>query len=169
VTLRALLLAALLALPAAAAADQADHLPPGRPPAPAPASRVSKSRPVALGAAAASDTSARVYVSLLSGRDESGRDLNLMSMNVTNFGFVGNNFTVRTPSMEYPVGTGHEHLVRGGLWVGALAADANGAFIGVTTAAKDGFTGDASASATEFSPEGDHIDCRTAGNSRRSR
>ena len=161
-TLRALLLAVLLALPVAAAADQADHLPPGRPPAPAPASRVSKSRPVALGAAAASDTSARVYVSLISGRDESGRDLNLMSMNVTNFGFIGNNFGVRTPSMEYPVGTGHEHLVRGGLWVGALAADANGAFIGVTTAAKDGFTGDASASATEFSPEGDHIDVRSS-------
>ena len=64
--------------------------------------------------------------------------------------------------MEYPVGTGYEHLVRGGLWVGALAADANGAFTGVTTAAKDGFTGDASASATEFSPEGDHIDVRSS-------
>jgi len=165
VTLRGTLLAILLAVPALAfvgspaAADQVDHLPPSGVPAPPPAGR---SRPLPLGAAAASDTSVRVFVSLISGRDESGRDLNLMSMNITNYGFIGNNFTVRTPSMEYPVGTGHEHLVRGGLWVGALAADANGAFIGVTTAAKDGFTGDASAGATEFSPEGDHIDVRSS-------
>jgi hypothetical protein len=165
VTLRATLLAILLAVPAPAfvaspaAADQVDHQPPSGVPAPPPPGR---SRPLPVGAAAASDTSVRVFVSLISGRDESGRDLNLMSMNITNFGFIGNNFTVRTPSMEYPVGTGHEHLVRGGLWVGALAADANGAFIGVTTAAKDGFTGDASASATEFSPEGDHIDVRSS-------
>jgi hypothetical protein len=165
VTLRATLLAILLAVPAPAfvaspaAADQADHLPPSGVPAPPPPGR---SQRLPLGAAAASDTSVRVFVSLISGRDESGRDLNLMSMNITNFGFIGNNFTVRTPSMEYPVGTGYEHLVRGGLWVGALAADANGAFIGVTTAAKDGFTGNAAASATEFSPEGDHIDVRSS-------
>ena len=161
-TLRAFLLVSLLMLPAAAAADPADHLPPGRPPIPPPAAPASRPRAAKLGAAAASDTSVRVYVSLISGRDESGRDLNLMSMNVTNYGFIGNNFTSRTPSMEYPVGTGHEHLVRGGLWVGALAADQNGALAGVTTAAKDGFTGDAAASATEFSPEGDHIDVRSS-------
>ena len=167
-TLRAILLVILLAVPALAfvgspaAADQGDHLPPGRPPVPPPSAPASKPRSTRLGAAAASDTSVRVFVSLISGRDESGRDLNLMSMNITNYGFIGNNFTSRTPSMEYPVGTGHEHLVRGGLWVGALAADANGAFTGVTTAAKDGFTGDASASATEFSPEGDHIDVRSS-------
>jgi hypothetical protein len=159
VTLSSTLLAILLAVPVTAAADQVDHLPPGRPAAPAPVLPAAKPH---VGAAAASDTSVRVYVSLISGRDESGRDLNLMSMNITNFGFIGNNFTVRTPSMEYPVGTGYEHLVRGGLWVGALAADANGAFTGVTTAAKDGFTGDAAASATEFSPEGDHIDVRSS-------
>jgi len=64
--------------------------------------------------------------------------------------------------MEYPVGTGHEHLVRGGLWVGALAVGADSAFTGVTTAAVDGFTGDAAASATEFSPEGDHMDVRSS-------
>jgi len=132
-----------VACPGGARADTSDHLPP---------------RPFAQLAAAAADTGSRVFVSLISGRDEAGRDLNLMSVNLTNYGFVGNNFTTRTPSMEYPVGTGHEHLVRGGLWIGALAADANGAFIGVTTGAVDGFTGDAAASATEFSPEGDHIE-----------
>jgi hypothetical protein len=142
-----------VACPGGARADTFDHLPP---------------RPFAQPAAAAADTGSRVFVSLISGRDEAGRDLNLMSMNLTNYGFVGNNFTTRTPSMEYPVGTGHEHLVRGGLWIGALAADANGAFIGVTTGAVDGFTGDAAASATEYSPEGDHIDVRsTLPNNRR--
>jgi len=162
---RWLVLIALLAGVGAARADLVDHLPPGRAPVPPPAAsatRPAKAKRGAVPAAAVADTSVRVFVSLISGRDEAGRDLNLMSMNVTNYGFVGNNFTVRTPSMEYPVGTGHEHLVRGGLWVGALAADQNGAFIGVTTAAKDGFTGDAAASATEFSPEGDHIDVRSS-------
>jgi hypothetical protein len=118
----------------------------GRPPAPA---------------ATTADT-ARSFVSLISGRDEFGRDLNLMSMNVTNYGFIGNNFNVRTPSMEYPVGTGHEHLVRGGLWVGALAADQDGAFTGVTTGALDGFVTDVAASATEFTPQGDRIDVRSS-------
>jgi hypothetical protein len=138
-------------VPAAAGqarADAFDHLPP----------RPFLQQP----AAADADTSARVFVSLISGRDETGRDLNLMSINLTNYGFVGNNFTTKTPSMEYPVGTGHEHLVRGGLWIGALAVDANGVFTGVTTGAVDGFTGDAAASATEFSPEGDRIDVRSS-------
>jgi hypothetical protein len=118
--------------------------------------------PLAAPAAAAADTSTRVYVSLISGRDEAGRDLNLMSLNLTNYGFVGNNFAVRTPSMEYPVGSGHEHLVRGGLWVGALAADANGAFFGVTTGAVDGSTSQAAQSVTEWSPEGDRMTVRSS-------
>src|SRR5262249_30455253 len=123
------LCAVALALPRLAHADGVDHLPPG-PPAAAPPDRPAVAGRRARPADAGADTSVRVFVSLISGRDESGRDLNLMSMNVTNYGFVGNNFTVRTPSMEYPVGTGHEHLVRGGLWVGALAFDQNGAFTG---------------------------------------
>ena len=145
-----------LALPGVARADRSDHSPPG-PPAVAP-----PAKPMALPRGAAADTSVRVFVSLISGRDESGRDLNLMSMNVTNYGFLGNNFTVRTPSMEYPVGSGHEHLVRGGLWVGALAIGPDSVFAGVTTGAKDGSVGSSSASATEFSPEGDHIDVRSS-------
>lgn len=150
---RLVLALALLVSPALSRADVRDHLPP---------------RPFVQPAAAAADTNARVFVSLISGRDDAGRDLNLMSMNTTNYGFIGNNFTVRTPSMEYPVGTGHEHLVRGGLWIGALAVDQNGAFIGVTTGAVDGFTGDAAASATEFSPQGDRIEARsTLPNNRR--
>lgn len=155
VRLVALGLTGVLALvgPGGARADALDHLPP---------------RSFVQPATAAADTGSRVFVSLISGRDEVGRDLNLMSVNLTNYGFIGNNFTSKTPSMEYPVGTGHEHLVRGGLWIGALAADASGAFTGVTTAAVDGFTGDAAAGATEFSPEGDHITVRsTLPNNRR--
>src|SRR5262249_24385189 len=52
--------------------------------------------------------------------------------------------------------------VRGGLWVGALAVDEKGVFTGVTTGAVDGISGDATAGATEFSPEGDHIDVRSS-------
>ena len=116
------------------------------------------SPPAAPAAAAATS---RVFVSLISGRDRTG-DLNAMSMNITNYGLIGNNFTVRTPSMEYPVGTGHEHLVRGGLWVGAVSADTLGEFTGVTTAVVDGIAGDALASATEFSPLGDIITVRSS-------
>lgn len=113
-------------------------------------------------AAAEADTSARVYVSLISGRDETGHDLNSMSINITNYGFIGNNFTTKAPSMEYPVGSGHDHLVRGGLWIGALAVGPDSAFTGVTTATVDGSAGGSTAGATEFSPEGDHIDVRSS-------
>src|SRR5215470_1532885 len=46
---------------------------------------------------------------------------NRVGLTVTNYGFLGNNLTDRQPSMEYPLGSGYEHLVRAGLWVGALA------------------------------------------------
>ncbi len=78
---------------------------------------------------------------------------NLHGMTITNYGFVGNNFTSRAASWEYPLGTGYEHLVRGGLWIGARALDDRGAFVGVTTAAVDGAQGSAAAGATEFTPE----------------
>lgn len=77
---------------------------------------------------------------------------NLHGMTITNYGFIGNNFTSRAASWEYPLGTGYEHLVRGGLWIGARSLDDDGAFIGVTTAAVDGAQGSAAAAATEFSP-----------------
>lgn len=110
--------------------------------------------PARAAAPAATDTSANIYaVRLL--------DQNLVGMTITNYGFVGNNFTSRAPSFEYPLGTGYEHLVRGGLWIGALAADDQGAFTGVTTAAIDGSAGDAAAEATEFSPLGESVVARS--------
>jgi hypothetical protein len=88
-------------------------------------------------------------------------DNNLMGVTVTNYGFVGNNFVSRTPSMEYPLGTGYEHMVRGGLWVGARAVDDSGAFVGVVTGAVDGSQGSSAQQATEFTPAGLEIKVRS--------
>lgn len=82
---------------------------------------------------------------------------NLVGITITNYGFVGNNFINRTPSLEYPLGAGYEHLVRGGLWVGAIARDGVGEFTGVVHAAVDGSQGSASQGATEFTPANDSI------------
>ena len=78
--------------------------------------------------------------------------LNRMGLTITNYGFLGSNFINRSPSLEYPNGTGYEHLPHGGLWIGASAVDDAGAFHGVTTACLDMFQGSSSTSATEFSP-----------------
>ena len=62
-----------------------------------------------------------------------------IAITVTNFGVVGNGLNLwpttgfRQPSMEYPRGSGIEHLFSGGLWVGAMTADG----IRVTTGAVD--------------------------------
>ena len=79
---------------------------------------------------------------------------NLVGMTLTNYGFIGNNFISRAPSLEYPLGTGYEHLVRGGLWIGAHAIDdlTPSGFVGVSTATVDGTQGGATASATEYTP-----------------
>jgi hypothetical protein len=84
-------------------------------------------------------------------------DNNLMGITVSNYGFIGNNFVSRSPSMEYPLGTGYEHMVRGGLWVGAQAVDDSGAFIGVVTGAVDGSQGSSSQQSTEYTPAGNEI------------
>jgi hypothetical protein len=84
-------------------------------------------------------------------------DANLIGVTLTNYGFVGNNFISRSPSLEYPLGAGYEHMVRGGLWIGARAQDDAGAFTGVTTAAVDGTQGNATPGATEFTPASDRF------------
>ena len=81
-------------------------------------------------------------------------DDNLAGVTLTNYGFLGNNFVSRSPSFEYPLGSGYDHLVRGGLWVGAQAIDDQGAFIGVSTGAIDGTAGSSSQAGTEFTPAG---------------
>jgi hypothetical protein len=89
-------------------------------------------------------------------------DNNQMGITVTNYGFLGNNFISRSPSMEYPLGTGFEHMVRGGLWIGARAVDDSGAFTGVVTGTVDGSQGTSSQAATEFTPAGNEILVRSA-------
>src|SRR4030095_1191007 len=66
---------------------------------------------------------------------------NKLGMTLTNYGFVGSNFSSAAPSFEYPLGSNHMHLVRGGPWIGAISADENGAFVGVTIAAQAGSAG----------------------------
>ncbi len=88
-------------------------------------------------------------------------DNNLMGITVSNYGFVGNNFVSRSPSMEYPLGSGYEHMVRSGLWVGARAVDDSGSFIGVVTGAVDGGQGSSAQQSTEFTPAGNEIKVRS--------
>jgi len=83
---------------------------------------------------------------------------NLVGLTTTNYGFFGNNFVSRAASFEYPLGTGYEHMVRGGLWIGGLSQfSGTGEVLRVTTAAVDGSQGSASASGTEYSPFGNQI------------
>ncbi len=64
---------------------------------------------------------------------------NNMGLTVYNNGFLGTNLTNRSPSMEYPLRTGQEHLVRAGIWVGGLPASGTDTL--VTTATIDGRVG----------------------------
>ncbi len=60
------------------------------------------------------DTAARVDT-LISLRVTSG---NNMGLTLYNTGFIGTNLADRSPSMEFPLRSTQEHLVRAGLWVG---------------------------------------------------
>lgn len=84
-------------------------------------------------------------------------EANQVGLTVSNYGFFGTNFNSRAPSFEYPLGTGYEHMSRGGLWVGALALSDTGAFIGVTTAIVDDSQGSNAQAETEFTPAGTAI------------
>jgi hypothetical protein len=73
-------------------------------------------------------------------------------LNVTSDGVLGNDFTSRTPSFEYPIGSGFEHLTHGGLWIGAHAQDALGAFTAVVTGGIDQNLGLAPGALSEWTP-----------------
>jgi hypothetical protein len=87
---------------------------------------------------------------------------NQVQVTLTNHGSIGNGFTNRNASLEYPAGSGLEHLVRAGLWVGAHAIDAQGAFTGVTMGAADGSVGVSGTSMTEFTPLENSIEIRSS-------
>ena len=86
---------------------------------------------------------------------------NRVGLTLTNYGFFGNNFTSRSSSFEFPLGSGFEHMSRAGLWVGGIALSDSGAFTGVTTALVDATQGGASADETEFAPLGDAVSERS--------
>jgi len=46
-----------------------------------------------------------------------------VGLSISNYGTVGNDFDSRDPSFEFPNGSEIEHLVRGGIWIGAVTAD----------------------------------------------
>jgi hypothetical protein len=79
---------------------------------------------------------------------------NAIAMTMTNYGFYGNNFFRREASFEYPTNRGYEHMVRGGLWIGAQAMDDLGEFTGVACGAVDASQGPNSTEASEWTPTG---------------
>jgi hypothetical protein len=84
-------------------------------------------------------------------------DINRLGLTVTNYAFFGNNFTSRSPSFEFPLGSGYEHMARAGLWVGALALSDTGQFVGVSTGIVDNAQGTNAITETEFTPAGNAI------------
>jgi hypothetical protein len=77
---------------------------------------------------------------------------NRVGLTVTNYGFFGNNFNSRSPSMEYPLGEGLEHLSRAGLWIGGRAISDTGEVIRVSQGAIDNAQGSNQLSDAEFTP-----------------
>jgi len=76
-------------------------------------------------------------------------DGNALGLVVSNYGFFGNNFVTRNPSMEYPLGSEQEHMIRAGLWIGAVTVEGDTV---VSTAAISGYWGTTTATASEFTP-----------------
>ena len=83
--------------------------------------------------------------------------VNRLGLTISNYGFFGNNFTSRSPSFEFPLGSAFEHMSRGGLWVGARAIGDTGVFTGVSTAIVDNVQGGSAQAETEYTPAGTGI------------
>ena len=77
-------------------------------------------------------------------------DGNAIGLVITNYAFFGNNFVTRAPSMEYPLGTEIDHLIRAGFWVGAINAEGDTV---VSTGSVSGYWGTGTATATEYTPQ----------------
>lgn len=72
-----------------------------------------------------------------------------VAITISNFGAVGNDHDSRAPSFEYPNGSEIEHLIRGGIWIGAVTADGETL---VSTASLDQNIANSSDRTTEFVP-----------------
>jgi hypothetical protein len=88
-------------------------------------------------------------------------NVNRVGLTVSNYGFLGNNFSSRTASFEFPLGSGFEHMSRAGLWVGAKAISDTGVFTGVSVGIVDDNQGTNALSGTEFTPAGNAITIRS--------
>ncbi len=98
---------------------------------------------------------------LIPGKDAAAQDVryqakitnqNLVGLTLTNYGFFGNNFASRSPSFEYPLGEGFEHMSRAGIWIGALAVSDTGEAYRVSHAVVDNAQGSNQVTETEFTP-----------------
>ncbi len=61
-------------------------------------------------------------------------NVGLLGLAITNLGYFGNSFSMRTPSGEYPLNSNTEHVYSGGVWVGAVMADGQ---VRVSTGSQD--------------------------------
>lgn len=61
-------------------------------------------------------------------------NVGLLGLSITNLGYIGNSFSVRTPSGEYPLSSNTEHVYSGGIWVGGVMADGQ---VRVSTGSQD--------------------------------
>jgi hypothetical protein len=77
---------------------------------------------------------------------------NKVGLTTTNYGFYGNNFSSRSPSFEYPAGSGYEHMVRAGLWIGGKTIIATGDTVRVSTGTMDGSVSENALDRVEFIP-----------------
>ena len=79
---------------------------------------------------------------------------NRVGLTTSNYGFYGNDFISRAPSFEFPLGTGYEHMVRSGIWIGASTIITNTGVVHrrVTTGAQDALQGQGGPASTEWAP-----------------
>jgi hypothetical protein len=80
---------------------------------------------------------------------------NDMGIRFYNTGMIGNNLESRSPSMEFPLRSDQEHLIRGGIWVGGVLWNDTTAVYDtlVSTASIDGVAGSFDPKqASEFTP-----------------
>jgi hypothetical protein len=72
-----------------------------------------------------------------------------VGLSISNYGTVGNDHDTRSASFEFPNGSEIEHLIRGGLWIGAITSAAETL---VSTASVDQNIAGAGDATTEFVP-----------------
>ena len=95
-------------------------------------------------------------------------DNNRVGLTTSNYGFYGNDFISRAPSFEFPLGTGYEHMVRAGIWIGAATIITNSGTVHqrVTVGAQDALQGQGGPASTEWAPTSVIVERSKLANSR---